>query len=349
METTKNNITGKVIWRSPSNIALVKYWGKRPVQVPANPSLSITLSRAYTEMAMDYMPREKQETPFLEFFFEDRKNEKFENKIAHYLHSLAAEFPFIDDYFFRISSRNTFPHSTGIASSASSMSALGLCMAEFITANTGSVLNFSEASRLSRLASGSACRSVYGGYVMWGKTKQFPEASDEFAIPVPFEVNPLFSEMKDAILVVSSKEKDVSSRAGHSMMDMHPYAKPRYESAAANLSGLAEALKSGDFPEFIRITESEALNLHALMMSSHQSYMLLEPNTLNIVKSVRQFRKETAIPVCFTLDAGPNIHLIYPKAHEINVRDWISSDLLQYCEDGKWIDDEMGQGPEKLL
>jgi diphosphomevalonate decarboxylase len=349
MEKTKNNITGKVSWRSPSNIALVKYWGKKPVQVPANPSLSITLSRAYTEMTMEYVPREKQGTPFLEFFFEGRKNEKFENKIADYLHSLAAEFPFIDEYIFRISSRNTFPHSTGIASSASSMSALGLCVAEFIAAYTGSAMNLTEASRLSRLASGSACRSVYGGYVIWGKADKIQGSLDEYAIPVPFEVNPQFREMKDAILVVSSREKDVSSRSGHSLMDDHPYARSRYESATVNLYRLTEALKSGDFSEFVRITESEALNLHALMMSSHQSYILLEPNTLNIVKSLRQFRKDTSIPVCFTLDAGPNIHLIYPKAYEMNVRDWISSDLLKYCENGQWIDDAMGQGPEKLI
>ncbi len=171
------------------------------------------------------------------------------------------------------------------------------------------------ASHLSRLASGSACRSVYGGYVIWGNVPELAGTSDDFAIPVPFEVNPVFKGMKDAILVVSSKEKAVSSRAGHSLMEGHPYAGARYEMAMTNLLNLSEALRSGDFEEFVRITESEALNLHALMMSSHPSYLLIEPNTLNIVNAVRLFRKETKIPVCFTLDAGPNVHLLYPAAN----------------------------------
>jgi diphosphomevalonate decarboxylase len=344
----KKDISGKLGWRSPSNIALVKYWGKKPVQVPANPSLSITLSRAYTEMTLEFSPKEKNDVPFLEFLFEGRQNGKFADKISGYLHSLAAEFPIIKGYCFKISSSNTFPHSTGIASSASSMSALGLCLAEFLSLSDGTPMSMTEASRLSRLASGSACRSVYGGFVTWGRIPQVKGTSDEYAIPVPFEVHPAFREMKDAILVVSSKEKDVSSRAGHSLMDGHPYASKRYELAAANVLSLCEALKSGDMDEFVRITESEALNLHALMMSSDPDYLLLEPGTLSIIKAARQFRKETAVPVCFTLDAGPNVHLLYPRAKEPEVMEWIENELLKYCENGRWIDDEIGQGPERL-
>jgi len=228
------------------------------------------------------------------------------------------------------------------------MSALGLCIADFLSRFSGNPMSFREASRLSRLASGSACRSVYGGYVIWGHVAQIAGTSDEYAVPVPFEVNPVFREMRDAILVVSSKEKEVSSRAGHSLMEGHPYAGPRYEMAMTNMLDLSDALKSGDFDNFIRITESEALSLHALMMSSHPSYLLIEPNTLNIVNAIRQFRKETGIPVCFTLDAGPNVHMLYPAADGITIRNWIGVELVKYCEIGKWIDDRIGDGPEKL-
>jgi diphosphomevalonate decarboxylase len=349
MQDNKKIKSGKVAWRSPSNIALVKYWGKKPLQVPANPSLSITLSRAYTEMELEFrLKDEKPGPPFLEFLFEGEKEEKFENKIALYLQSLYTAYSFLRDYSFKISSSNTFPHSTGIASSASSMSALGLCLAEFISLIRGISMTIKEASGLSRLASGSACRSVYGGYVIWGHVPQLEGTSDEYAIPAPFEVNPVFRDMRDAILVVSSKEKQVSSRAGHSLMEGHPYAGPRYEMAMQNLVDLADALKSGDFERFIRITESEALNLHALMMSSYESYLLIEPGTLNIVKAIRQFRKETSVPVCFTLDAGPNIHLLYPAANEAAVRDWITAELVKFCENGKWIDDGIGKGPERI-
>jgi diphosphomevalonate decarboxylase len=345
--------SGNISWRSPSNIALVKYWGKKPVQLPANPSLSMTLSRAYTEMSLEFGPKDETAgVPWLEFLFEGRKQENFKKKISLYLQSLFIEYPFFSEYSFRISSSNTFPHSTGIASSASSMSALGLCVADLINHFSGRFqkqqLFLQEASRLSRLASGSACRSIYGGYVIWGFVPKFAGTSDEYAIPVPFEVNRVFREMRDAILVVSSKEKAVSSRAGHSLMEDHPYAGSRYEMANSNMLKLSDAICSGDFDEFARITESEALNLHALMMSSHQSYLLFEPDTVNIIKAVRRFRKETTIPVCFTLDAGPNVHLLYPAANDLAVRKWIGEELVDFCENGKWINDRIGKGPEKL-
>ena len=352
MQEQKNIGTGKIAWRSPSNIALVKYWGKKGRQIPANPSLSMTLSRAVTEMTLEYHSKDENESAWLEFYFDGHKQEKFEEKIAGYLQSLFAEYPFLSDLSFRVSSSNTFPHSTGIASSASSMSALGLCLAELAERFSGNFKDTSlfmrEASRLSRLASGSACRSVYGGYVIWGFNPRIPGTSDEYAIPFPFEVHNAFRNMKDAILVVSGKEKEVSSRAGHALMEGHPYAPARYESAVNNILDLSDALKKGDMEDFIRITESEALNLHALMMSSRESYLLLEPNTVNIVKSVRQFRKDSSVPLCFTLDAGPNVHLLYPAGYESIVRSWIEEELVKYCENGKWIDDRIGEGAERL-
>lgn len=120
-------------WRSPSNIALVKYWGKKPVQIPANPSLSMTLDKAFTEMSLDYWEKEDHEHVSVDFSFEGNSHEKFRKKIEAFLQSISAEHPSLKKFHFNIKSRNTFPHSTGIASSASSMSALGLCLADFLT------------------------------------------------------------------------------------------------------------------------------------------------------------------------------------------------------------------------
>jgi diphosphomevalonate decarboxylase len=349
----RNLEPGTITWRSPSNIALIKYWGKKPGQIPANPSLSMTLNKAYTEMSFGYFLRDDQPArPRLEFLFEGKKQEKFEKKILDYLDSLLPAFPGLGDYVFSISSSNTFPHSTGIASSASSMSALGLCLADFLQDRgwldvTENAL-LREASRLSRLASGSACRSVYGSYTIWGRAPQFPGTSDEYAIPVPFSVHPVFHAMKDAILVVSSREKEVSSRAGHGLMNDHPYAVKRFELAIGNLMELSQAMQEGDLEKFVGITESEALGLHGLMMTSNPSYLLIEPNTVNIVNRIRYFRKETGIPVCFTLDAGPNVHMLYPAQYEIRINEWINVDLVKYCEQDKWIDDEIGKGPQKI-
>ena len=85
------------------------------------------------------------------------------------------------------------------------------------------------------------------------------------------------------------------------------------------------------------------------MMSSDPSFLLIEPNTLNIVNAIRHFRKKTSVPVCFTLDAGPNVHMLYPGANESIIKDWINGDLLQFCENGRWIDDRIGSGPEKIM
>jgi len=122
----------------------------------------------------------------------------------------------------------------------------------------------------------------------------------------------------------------------------------RYQMARQNLTGLLESMKDGDMEKFADITEMEAMVLHGLMMSSSPSYFLFEPNTVNIVKAVRQYRKDSGIPVCFTLDAGPNVHLLYPGQKEEKVKDWIQNELLAYCQDGVWIDDRMGKGPEEL-
>lgn len=338
---------GNISWRSPSNIALVKYWGKRPVQIPANPSLSMTLDKAYTEMNFTYRGLEKGENR-LDFLFEGVKNEKFAAKISAFLDSISIDHPKLSNFHFQISSFNTFPHSTGIASSASSMSALGLCLAEFLAIIEEREFSLREASFLARLASGSACRSVYGGYTIWGESPFIDGSHDEYSVPLPFNVHPVFREMKDNILIVSSLEKKVSSRAGHSLMEGHPYAEARFRLAHENIRMLAAALSSGDLETFVRITESEALNLHALMMSSSSSYLLIEPNTVNIVNEIRRFREETTIPVCFTLDAGPNVHLLYPAQFEEDVREWIGHELVLYCEDSRWIDDGTGTGPSRL-
>lgn len=348
MSNNKDIKSGKTGWRSPSNIALVKYWGKKAGQIPANPSLSMTLSKAYTEMTMDFRIPE-HDKPGVAFAFEGRREVRFETKITAFFELMTKQYPRISDFHFQISSHNTFPHSTGIASSASSMSALGLCLADFLNMTGDETLTLKDASGLSRLASGSACRSVYGGYVAWGKMEQMKGSAEEYAIPVPFRVHPLFSDIKDAILVVSSREKNVSSRAGHAMMDGHPYSAARYEMARQNMVLLIKALETGDFALFSTVTESEALNLHALMMSSGHAYILFEPNTINLIKETRRFRNETGIPVCFTLDAGPNVHLLYPSENDNVIKDWIKNVLVGFCENQHWIDDGIGKGPERVF
>ncbi len=343
---------GEVCWRSPSNIALIKYWGKKRIQLPSNASLSMTLDRSYTELELEYTVRDDSNGSTLQFLFENEKQEKFEEKIKQYLNTLGDTLIFLPGLDIKIRSHNTFPHSTGIASSASSMSALALCLATLDNIlggkDAGNIDFRRKASGFARLASGSACRSVYGGYTLWGKTDSFNGSSDEYAVPCGHDFAGIFQELKDAVLIVSTSEKEISSRAGHDMMNTHPFAASRYSQAAKNLEMLLHSMQSGDFDAFAAITETEALTLHAMMMTSSRSYILIEPGTINIIKEIRYFRKKEGIPVCFTLDAGPNIHLLYPASHEKQVKAWIEGSLLDHCTGRKWIDDRIGNGPQQI-
>ena len=340
-----NGFQGKVGWQSPSNIALVKYWGKRGKQLPQNPSISFTLSECRSETFIGF---EKADLFGFQFFFEGKENPAFGAKIEKFLLENQAFFPFINQLRLKVESRNTFPHSSGIASSASSMSAFVMCLLDIESQLIGKDIDLQKASYLSRLASGSAARSVYPKMALWGATDCYKGSSDEFAVSLENDIHPVFKTFRDAILIVSGETKAVSSRAGHALMEGNPYAPARYAQANENIKNLLAALKSGDLDTFINITESEALQLHALMMCSNPSFILMKPNTLRIIETVRNFRNETHIPLCFTLDAGPNVHLLYPDSEAEKVEDFIKSELATYCNQGRWIADHVGDGPKKL-
>ena len=342
---------GKVGWQSPSNIALVKYWGKKGKQIPQNPSISFTLSECCSETFISF---EKADRLDFRFFFEGKENPAFGAKIEKFLLDYQAFFPFINQLSLTIESRNTFPHSSGIASSASSMSAFVMGLIEIersLSLSKGRPVNMDlkKASYFSRLASGSAARSVYPKMALWGATDCYKDSSDEYAVSLADDIHPVFKTYRDSILIVSGETKSVSSRAGHALMEGNPYAPARYAQANENIKNLLAALKSGDLDTFINITESEALQLHALMMCSNPSFILMKTNTLNIINEIRTFRNETKIPLCFTLDAGPNVHLLYPDSEAEKVENFIKSELLKYCNQGRWIADHVGDGPKKLL
>lgn len=325
---------------SPSNIAIVKYWGKHGNQLPNNPSISFTLSRCHTETQIK-VRENNTENHSMFFFFEGKESPKFQEKIEKYLIDNQQYFGFLKGLDLVVESRNTFPHSSGIASSAASMSALVLCLLKIEQRVNRDVapLDIRKASFLSRLASGSAARSVYPVMALWGATPSIADSSDEYAVPLADMVNPIFKTYHDSILIVSNKEKSVSSRVGHSLMNGHPLAEKRYQTARANTERLLQVLKNGDIDEFIEIAEAEALQLHEMMATSTPSYRLMEPNTLEIIDLIRRFRHETKTPACFTLDAGPNVHLLYPETYDKQVKAFIKDTLLAYCYDNQCIDD----------
>lgn len=351
----KINVPGSGLvshWQSPSNIALIKYWGKRDNQLPQNASLSITLSNAVTRTRLELVPNQlRHDNLGLAFTFEGKPNPIFAERLEAFLNKLTDEFPFLRSSVIAMESENSFPHSAGIASSASAMSALALCLCdlELKIAETGDYGDafFRKASHIARLGSGSAARSVYGGFTVWGEHKDVEDSSDEYAVPLSFEPHKIFDKIKNTILIVDSSVKKVSSSVGHHLMKGHPFAAARFDQAATNLSDLLAAIKSGNWDIFSRITENEALSLHAMMMSSNPGYMLMHPNTLIIIDKMKQFRLQTNAKICFTLDAGPNIHLIYPETETDKVRPFLSR-VQELCDNQTMIDDHIGKGPINL-
>jgi diphosphomevalonate decarboxylase len=344
---------GTVEWQSPSNIALIKYWGKYGFQLPKNPSLSFTLSQSNTTTKVAYSFRDSNSTQEpIQFYFHGEQQVAFQNKIAAFFHHIKEFFPFIPLMNFTIHSENSFPHSAGIASSASSMSALALCLCSIEQALMGTLsdseLFYHKASFIARIGSGSAGRSVYPGLALWGFHESIKESAQEYAIPFYEHIDPVFLTFRDAILILDSNEKSVSSRAGHALMDGNPFAEARYNQAENHLLTLVETLNTGDLVNFGNIVEEEALSLHALMMTSKPSYLLMKPSTLEAINRLRVWRNKVDIPAYFTLDAGPNLHLLYPHAFAKEVETFIETELLQLCEGRKWIRDFVGKGPIKL-
>ena len=229
------------------------------------------------------------------------------------------------------------------------MSALVLCLLDIERMAKGQdKVDKTKASFLARLASGSACRSVFPKVALWGATEDLKGSSDEYAVTFKDGLAPVFQNYHDSILIVSDAQKEVSSRAGHALMDTNPYASARYAMARQDTREMLDALHTGDLERFVQITESEAMQLHALMMCSTPSFTLIQPNTLRIIQNIREFRNETDIPVCFTLDAGPNVHVLYPDQDAEIVERFIMDELERYCHGGRWIADQMGEGPSNI-
>lgn len=339
--------TLQAYFKAPSNIALIKYWGKREIQIPENTSISFTLKNCVSKTKIICKNRNADKN--ISVFFEGKNNEKFVPKIEKMFQLIKPLLPWINDYEFEVHTENSFPHSSGIASSASSMCAIAACLADLNNQMLKkNELNLNLISEMARLGSGSACRSVFPNIAIWGKHSKIPFSNDNYAIDANNFLHENFKNYCDSILIVSNKEKSVSSTAGHGLMKNNPFSKVRFQSANENCILLLNALKNGDYNSFIEITEHEALTLHALMMTSTPSFMLFEAESIAIIKKILEYRNETKTPLCFTLDAGPNVHLLYPKNYKEKVHEFIKNELFQFCYNNEVIHDEMGNGVEAI-
>ena len=323
----------KVTAVAPSNIAFIKYWGIRDLEhiLPYNPSISMTLSRCVSRTTVEYSSTpDDQILQRLDDGSLSLAPQAFAERIHEHLERLR-EWAQVDGGI-KVATENSFPMGAGLASSASGFAALTLAV---ITA-LGHEVSAEELSELARLSgSGSAARSVIGGYVEW--PAPHPEGSAHAESLAPAE----HWELKDIIAILDTKPKEVSSRIGHQRAPTSPYFETRLKLLPGRLERVRTAIANRSFEELAPVVEEESIDLHLIAMSSHPPIFYWRPETLEVLAVVRQLRKD-GTQVCATMDAGANVHLICVPEHEERV----VGELANISGVREVIRDGVGPGPE---
>lgn len=287
--------------RSYSNIAFIKYWGNRDarLRLPANGSISMNLTGLETVTTVEFAPALLADELTLDG--QPPGGPALERVSRHLdlLRRLAAV-----EYRARVTSRNTFPTGTGIASSASAFSALTVAAA----AALGLALGERQLTTLARQGSGSASRSVPGGFVEWYAADTDAESYAESIAP------PEHWDLVDLVAIVSREHKAVGSTGGHALASTSPLQAARIADTARRLDICRRAVLDRDFAAFTQIVEQDALMMHGVMMTSSPPLVYWQPPTLALIDAVQHWRAD-GVPVAFTIDAGPNVHVITTSAH----------------------------------
>ncbi len=279
-----------------ANIAFIKYWGDRDerLRLPSNGSISMNLAglETYTTVAFD------------ESLDQDRL--KINGRVVEGI-ALDRVALFLDHvryragihHFAEVDSENNFPSSAGIASSASAFAALALASARA----AGLDLDEAGISRLARLGSGSACRSVPEGFVEW---RMGTSDQDSYAVSI---APPGHWDLVDCIAIVNSGPKDISSTEGHALANSSPFQAVRVADAPRRLEICRSAILHRDFGALADIVELDSHMMHAVMMTSTPPLMYWQEATLTVLRAVREHRSQ-GLPACATIDAGANVHVI---------------------------------------
>lgn len=287
--------------RAHSNIALIKYWGKRneKLKLPVHNSLSMTLDRLYTETQLQFDTGLRSDRLILNGA---EAPEAMQQRVQAYLDRLRALYPDASPDAAEIHSHNAFPTGAGLASSASAFAALAAAW----TQAAGLQLSKQEISRLARLGSGSACRSVFGGFVEW-QAGQREDGGDSFAVPLELEW-----PLQLLVLVVSAEHKAVGSGRGmRQSVESSPYYPAWVESHGQDLHALKAGLKAQDFEQVGEIMEHNALKMHASAMVARPSVLYWQPSSVALIHHIQALRAQ-GHSCYFTMDAGPNVKVLLP-------------------------------------
>lgn len=278
------------------NIAFIKYWGNRDnrLRLPVNGSISMNLWALATKTTVTFSSSCVRDTLTVNGSAASEAASERVSEVLDEVRRLSGR----SDYASVVSETN-FPLGVGIASSAAAFSALAMAAA----GAAGLSLRVPGLSRLARLGSGSACRSVPGGFCEWELGEGDEDSVARSIAPAEYW------DLADVIAVFSTKHKKVGSSAGHPNAATSPYQSVRVADAPRRLEACREAILARDFERLALISEEDSNMMHCVMMTQRPPLFYWEPGSLALMKAVAAWRAE-GLPVFYTLDAGPNVHVI---------------------------------------
>ena len=302
--------TGSAKYRAHTNIALIKYWGKRneALFLPETSSLSLTLDAFYTDTQVIFSPELKEDTFYLNGQLQTQQaTQKVTQFVNLFRHKADRRVPFL------IESYNHVPTAAGLASSASAFAALSAACNAALELN----MEPTELSTYARRGSGSATRSLFGGFVEWHRG--FDDNS-ESSYAEPFD--PADWDVAMLVVMVNQQEKDLSSREG---MELTRRTSPFYQlwpqEVEKDLQTIKEAIRRQDFETMGEVAEHNAMKMHATMIAANPSFTYWQPDSLDVMNHVRHLRRQ-GIPCYFTMDAGPNVKILCRQSQADQIQDY---------------------------
>lgn len=295
--------------RAYTNIALIKYWGKKNEELilPMNNSLSLTLDAFYTETEVIFSDSYMVDEFYLDGTLQDEKATK---KVSQFLDLFRKEAGL--SLKASVISQNFVPTAAGLASSASGLAALaGAC-------NTALKLGLDDLSlsRFARRGSGSACRSIFGGFVEWEKGH---DDLSSYAKPVPSDS--FEDDLAMVFVLINDQKKEVSSRNGmRRTVETSSFYQGWLDSVEGDLYPLKQAIKTKDFQLLGETMERNGLKMHGTTLAAQPPFTYWSPDSLKAMDAVRQLRKQ-GIPCYFTMDAGPNVKVLVENSHLSEVQE----------------------------
>ena len=288
------------------NIAFIKYWGNRDdvLRLPQNGSISMNLAGLHTHTRVSFDSGYEVDTFSLNNQAQFGAGLERVSRFLDIVRTMAGK-----NWRAQVESANNFPTGAGIASSAAAFAALAVAASQAI----GLELTESQLSALARRGSGSACRSIPAGFVEW---RPGTKDADSYAISL---APPAHWDLVDCIAILKETHKMTGSSEGHRLAGSSPLQQARVASSRERLDRCRQAVLTRDFDALTSVIELDSNLMHAVMMTSTPSLFYWEPASLEIMKAVPEWRR-SGLPVCYTLDAGPNVHLLCPGTSVAEVR-----------------------------